>query len=78
MKNKAKQVLESVSNAVIANQHSEDYTNSSGLQIDIPMCGKMSDNYEELAFAKDTSWKQAMESLGVISELGDDFWDMFK
>ncbi len=63
LKAEAQKVMDSLNEAIIANQSSSEYPNAHGLQMEIPGNGKVSQGYKELAFAKDTGWDEAMATL---------------
>ncbi|MDQ7822346.1 MAG: clostripain-related cysteine peptidase [Candidatus Eremiobacteraeota bacterium] len=65
LKTAAKDVMASLDKAILANQHSNAYPGAHGLQIELPSWGGLSGKYQDLQFAKDTSWDEAM---GKISK----------
>ncbi len=64
LKAEAQKVMDSLNEAIIANQSSKQYPNAHGLQMEIPTGGYMSSGYQKLDFAKDTKWDEAMASMG--------------
>lgn len=65
LKASAQGVLDSLGNAVIAEQHSSSYKGAHGLTIEIPTYGSTGSGYGELDFAKETKWKQAMDNMNA-------------
>lgn len=65
MKAEAKKVMQALDDAIIANQHSHRYPNAHGLHMEIPKYGTMSSGYQNLQFAKDTNWDEAMHHMGT-------------
>lgn len=66
IKKACEEVQKSLGQAVFANETDPNkYPESKGLSIYAPTFGKMGYNYGDMEFAKDTRWKEAMESLGV-------------
>jgi hypothetical protein len=63
---------------VFANEvNPAEHPESKGLTIYAPTSGTTGPDYAELQFAKDTSWNQALESLGVPKDptkKGPDVW----
>jgi hypothetical protein len=64
LKTAAKDVMSSLGQAIVGEQHSDQHPDAHGLQIELPTWGGLSGGYGDLAFAKDTSWPKAMEKLG--------------
>ena len=60
LKAEAQKVMDSLNEAVIANQSSSRYPNAHGLQMELPTYGGLSNGYAKLDFAKDTNWDEAM------------------
>lgn len=60
LKEEAQKVMDSLKEAVIANQSSKSYPNAHGLQMEMPTYGGVSNGYAKLDFAKDTNWDEAM------------------
>jgi hypothetical protein len=63
LKSAAKGVLDALAKTVIAEEHSSNYAGAHGLTIEIPTYGGTSSDYGELAFAKDSKWKKAMDHM---------------
>ncbi|HPZ09791.1 MAG TPA: clostripain-related cysteine peptidase [Candidatus Eremiobacteraeota bacterium] len=69
LKKAAEGVKKAIEQAVIANEVSPKYSESTGLHIYAPS-GGMGADYQELAFAKDTQWDEAIKSLPAGKESG--------
>jgi hypothetical protein len=61
LKNAAREVMKSLDTAIIANEHSGSHPYAHGLHIEIPTWAGFSKGYDELAFARDTKWDEAMK-----------------
>jgi len=59
----AQKVKDAVENAVVAEQHSEDYPGSHGLHVELSNWSAASEGYGELKFAQDSNWPQAVEKI---------------
>jgi len=69
LKEAAKKVKKAIGEAVVANETDKSqYPNSKGLSVYAPTDkpGGLGNKYEDLQFAKDTSWNEAMASLGNV------------
>jgi len=64
LKASAKGVMESLARAILANEHSSQYPEAHGLQIELSAWGGPSYDYKELEFAKNTKWADAMAKIG--------------
>ena len=66
LKAKAKSVMATINEAVIAHQSEKDYySNAHGLQMEIPKYN-LGKDYVDLQFAKDTHWDEAVESMDMV------------
>ena len=64
LKAKAKDVIANLKETVIADSNWRKlYKKAHGLQIEMPFLGKPIEGYEELQFAKDTNWDEALNSM---------------
>jgi hypothetical protein len=63
LKREAGIVRDAVKDAVIAEQHVPDYPNAHGLNIELPRHAPISNVYQELMFAKETKWDEAMAKI---------------
>ncbi len=69
LKESARAVMEAVKDAVIAEQHSENYPNANGLTLEIPTYGPARKGYHELAFAKETKWDEALSAINAKAKM---------
>ena len=67
LKKAAKGVKDAIGEAIVANEVSPQYSESTGLHIYAPSDGKLGADYKELQFAKDTQWDEAVETLGSVT-----------
>ncbi len=51
-----------------------DFANATGLAIYLPVVYRTSGGYEQLAFARDSSWKELIQKMKSV-EADDDYWD---
>ncbi|MBI2267754.1 MAG: hypothetical protein HYU64_21730 [Armatimonadetes bacterium] len=65
LKDAARKVMDATSNAVIAEQHSAEYPNAHGLTAELSLQGTSSGKYQDLSFAADTLWDEAILLLGL-------------
>jgi len=63
LKEAAKGLMASIKEAVIAEQHSSGYPDSHGLTAEIPTWSGVGRGYEDLKFAKETKWDEAMNKM---------------
>jgi hypothetical protein len=63
LKAAAKEVIASLDEAILANEHKESYPGAHGLQIELKTYGGPSSAYKDLAFARDTKWGQAISKI---------------
>jgi hypothetical protein len=63
LKKAAGAVMKSVSKAVVAEEHSDEYKGAHGLHIEIPSWGTTTEEYKGLAFARETNWHKAADSI---------------
>lgn len=63
LKDAAQAVMNSISTAVIAEQHSSRYPDAHGLTAEIPSSGGVGAGYENLKFRQDTNWAEAMNKI---------------
>ncbi|MCE1248553.1 MAG: clostripain-related cysteine peptidase [Firmicutes bacterium] len=66
LKKAAQETVKAFEEAVFANEvNPQQHPNSKGLHIFAPTTSSLGPDYKELAFAKDSKWDEAVESLGV-------------
>lgn len=63
LKETAREVMEAINTAVIAEQHSPDYPNAHGLTADITSWGGIEFGYEKQKFRRDNKWAEAMNRI---------------
>jgi hypothetical protein len=63
LKTAANDVMASLKEAIVAEQHSTRYPDAHGLQIKLSSWGSPGADYQDLAFAKDTKWAEAQEKI---------------
>lgn len=65
LKSAAKATMESLGDAIIAEQHSSMHPDAHGLQIELKTWGWASSAYETLAFGRDTHWADAISKIAL-------------
>ncbi|MFP4498937.1 MAG: clostripain-related cysteine peptidase [Vulcanimicrobiota bacterium] len=69
LKQRAKELMETLQDAVILEQHSPEYPGATGLSVELPSYNRSpSEKYKKLDFAKDTLWDEALEKLSKKDE----------
>lgn len=63
LKETAKELMNSIKDAVIREQHSSRYPNAHGLTAEIPTSGTVGKGYGDLKYAQDTLWDEAMNKM---------------
>lgn len=65
LKTAAKDMMQAVKNAVIAEQHAPKHQGTHGLTLEITPNGENKKGYKDLQFAKDTQWDEALGVMGT-------------
>jgi len=74
VKESAKEVLKTLSEVIIAEQHISSY-DAHGLTINLPSWGGEDAKYKELKFTKDTSWQKALDKIAG-KDTSNDQWEI--
>ncbi len=78
LKAAAKDMMQAVQNAVIAEQHAPKNNGAHGLTLEISPNGGGKKGYKDLQFAKDTQWDEAMGTMARGMEVGSNLTDAMK
>ncbi len=78
LKAAAKDMMQAVQNAVIAEQHAPKHKGTHGLTLEISPNGGNKKDYKDLQFAKDTQWDEAMGAMARGMEVGSNLADAMK
>ncbi|MCS7243295.1 MAG: clostripain-related cysteine peptidase [Candidatus Calescibacterium sp.] len=66
VREKAKEVIKSLDQYVIAEFHVEKYPNANGVTIELPSYGGVKSDYKDTMFAKDTKWDEMLDKLNKV------------